>query len=290
MGLSAPEPRKALSRRNFLKLSGLAVVGLPFYASEIARHRIGIERLTLRLARLPDAFRGLRIVQISDFHYAEFTEAFFIRMIVDEVNRLKPDVVVFTGDYITRGFWSYEHTIAFAYQCVEMLGHVQCAERYAILGNHDCMLNRALVLDALRTHRITALDNEAVPLEREGRRLWFAGTGDALCGQMKLDQALPAASQADGEPVILLVHEPDVLPQVARHKVDLMLSGHTHGGQVRFPFLPPMFLPGLGQKYVEGLFQMGATQLYVNRGVGTVNLPFRFNCLPEITEITLEGN
>src|SRR5580698_6122603 len=199
MGISAPEPRKALSRRNFLKLSGLAVVGLPFYASEIARHRIGIERLTLRLARLPDAFRGLRIVQISDFHYAEFTEAFFIRMIVDEVNRLKPDVVVFTGDYITRGFWSYEHTVTFAYQCVEMLSRVQCAERYAVLGNHDCMLNRFAVFDALRTHGIMAFDNQAVPLERAGKRLWFAGAGDALCGLMKLDQALPAASQTDGE-------------------------------------------------------------------------------------------
>ena len=128
---------------------------------------------------------------------------------------------------------------------------------------------------------------ERCPLEREGRRLWFAGTGDACCRQMKLDQAVPAAVRHDGEPVILLVHEPDILPEVARYDVDLMLSGHTHGGQVRFPFLPAMFLPELGRNYMEGLFRLGSTQLYVNRGVGTVNLPFRFNCPPEITLITL---
>jgi hypothetical protein len=84
-----------------------------------------------------------------------------------------------------------------------------------------------------------------------------------------------------------MVHEPDVLPLVDRYNVDLMLSGHTHGGQVRFPFLPPMHLPPLGKKYVEGLFRRRATQLYVNRGIGTVGLPVRFNCPPEIAEITL---
>ncbi|HTY85319.1 MAG TPA: hypothetical protein VMB19_13945, partial [Silvibacterium sp.] len=79
----------------------------------------------------------------------------------------------------------------------------------------------------------------------------------------------------------------DILPIVVRHNVDLMLSGHTHGGQIRIPFLPPMFLPQLGKDYVHGLYRLGPTQLYVNRGIGTVNLPFRFNCPPEITLITL---
>jgi predicted MPP superfamily phosphohydrolase len=86
-----------------------------------------------------------------------------------------------------------------------------------------------------------------------------------------------------------MVHEPDVLPLVAHRNVDLMLSGHTHGGQVRFPFVPPTHLPPLGRKYVEGIFRLGPTQLYVNRGIGTVNLPFRFNCPPEIAVLTLEA-
>jgi predicted MPP superfamily phosphohydrolase len=86
-----------------------------------------------------------------------------------------------------------------------------------------------------------------------------------------------------------MVHEPDMLPAVAHtNAVDLMLSGHTHGGQVRIPLLPPLMLPPLGRRYVEGLFQFGRTQLYVNRGIGAVALPFRFRCPAEITQLTLQ--
>src|SRR5271165_5861440 len=287
--VSAPEQKKSFTRRDFLKLAGIAAVGLPLYAGEISRHEISIERLTIRLPRLPEAFRGLKIAQVSDFHYAEYTEGFFIKQVVKEVNRLKPDVVAFTGDYITYGFWSLQEAVNFAYKCAEILAGVESPQRYAVLGNHDCAiaLHTRAVKDALETHGIPVLDNRAVPLEREGGRLWFAGAGDAVCHQTRLDEAIPTAVRKDGEPVLLLVHEPDILPEVARYDVDLMLSGHTHGGQVRFPFLPAMFLPEFGRNYVEGLFQLGSTQLYVNRGVGTVNLPFRFNCPPEITLITL---
>jgi uncharacterized protein len=281
------ERKKSLTRRDFLKLAGIAAVGLPLYAGEISRHEISVQRLMVKLPRLPEAFRGLTIAQLSDFHYAQFTEPYFIRQVIERVNLLKPDVVVFTGDYITKGFWPEREMLRFTGECAEILARVDCPIRYAVLGNHDCTveLYSQAMIEALEAHNIPVLENRSVPLERDGARLWFAGTGDALLGRMHLDQAIPVAS-AD-EPVILLVHEPDVLPQVARHNVDLMLSGHTHGGQVRFPFLPPMFLPGLGQRYVAGLFRLGDTQLYVNRGIGTVNLPFRLNCPPEITLITL---
>jgi uncharacterized protein len=289
--VSAPERQKTktFTRRDFLKLAGIAAVGLPVYAGEISRHEISIERLTITLPRLPESFRGLTIVQISDFHYAEYTEAFFIKRVVERVNQLKPDVVALTGDFITMGFWSEEATFRFAGECAEILAGIECPLRYAVLGNHDCSRQYYghAVTEALETHGIPVLDNRSLPLEREGGRLWLAGSGDAVCRQVKLDKAIPAAVRTDGEPVILLVHEPDILPEVARYNVDLMLSGHTHGGQVRFPFLPAMFLPELGRDYVEGLYRVGGTQLYVNRGIGTVNLPFRFNCPPEITLITL---
>jgi hypothetical protein len=142
-------------------------------------------------------------------------------------------------------------------------------------------------MDALAVHRLTLLNNAYTPLERNGGRIWLAGTGSASYRKMDIGKAVPPASLTGSEPVLLMVHEPDVLPLVARYNVDLMLSGHTHGGQVRFPFIPPTHLPPLGNIYVEGLFHLGRTQLYVNRGIGTVELPFRFNCPPEITEITL---
>jgi len=289
--VSTLERRKKapLSRRDFLKLGGIAAVGLPLYAGEVSRHELSVQRITVRLRQLPQAFRGFTIAQISDFHYAEYTEAFFIRRVVERVNQLAPDMVALTGDFITNGFWSAKDTIRFAGECAEILSHIQSPLRYAVLGNHDCAVKpyTAAVIDALESHGIPVLRNRSVPLERGGGRVWLAGTGDALIGDFGLQQALPAPAHRDGESVILLAHEPDVLPLVATHNVDLMLSGHTHGGQVRFPFLPAMFLPELGQHYVEGLYRLGPTQLYVNRGVGTVNLPFRFNCPPEITLITL---
>jgi predicted MPP superfamily phosphohydrolase len=281
------ERQKTLTRRDFLKLAGIGVVSLPLYAGEISRHEISVQRITVTLPRLPEAFRGLTIAQLSDFHYAEYTEAYFIKQVIERVNLLKPDVVAFTGDFITNGFWPQQDVLRFTGECAEILARVHSPIRYAVLGNHDCAkkIYCQAMTDALEAHSIPVLDNRSVPLERDGARLWFAGLGDALVHNAHLDRAIPA--DAENEAVILLAHEPDILPMVARHNVDLMLSGHTHGGQMRFPLVPPMFLPELGKRYVEGLYRLGETQLYVNRGVGTVNLPFRFNCPPEITLITL---
>jgi uncharacterized protein len=288
MGVFVEERAKGMTRRSFFKAAAVAAIGIPLYAAEISRHEISIERHTIQIRRLPDEFRGLRIVQISDFHYAEYTEPIFLREIVHEVNRLKPDVVLFTGDFVTIGLFSEQRTKGFAYSCAEVLSRVECPLRYAVLGNHDVTFAKDAVIDALAIHKMRLLDNAFEPLERDGKRLWLAGAGDVTYGQMNLDKAVPPASRMGSEPVILMVHEPDVLPQVARYNVDLMLSGHTHGGQVRFPFVPAMMLPNYGRHYVEGLFRHGPTQLYVNRGIGTVGVPMRFNCPPEITEITLE--
>lgn len=290
MEVSVQEQRKKIiSRRSFLKAGGAACIGFPLYAAEVSRHEVSFERHDIQINRLPDPFRGFKIVQISDFHYAEFTEPYFLRDIVKQVNRLNPDAVFFNGDYITDGsVFSQAHTKRFAYSCAEILSKIHCPLCYAVLGNHDSTFAEAAVLDALAIHGFTVLNNRYVPLERDGKRLWIAGTGDAICRKMDLDKAVPAASLVKDEPILIMVHEPDILPLVARRNVDLMLSGHTHGGQVRFPFVPPFHLPPLGRKYVEGIFRLGPTQLYVNRGLGTVGLPVRFNCPPEIAVLTLE--
>lgn len=265
----------------------MSILGLGLYAAEISRHEIDVEQHTITLARLPEVFRGLRIVQISDIHYAEYTEPFFVRWVVDEVNRLKPDVVVITGDFISFAPAGRKTAINFAYHCADILRGIQCPRRFAVMGNHDCIVNCAAVTEAVTTAGIPVLNNSAVPLERDGKRLWIAGLSDPLNGDPRLDLAIPKASTKDGEPVILLAHEPDYVRHVLPYGVDFMLSGHTHGGQVRIPFLPPMFLPKWGTKHVEGLFHLGKTQLYVNRGIGAVGLPFRFRCPPEITLFTL---
>jgi len=289
MDVSTPERKAVLTRRQFLGVSGLSVLGLGLYAGEIARHEIDIVHRTIVIRRLPDAFKGFRIVHISDIHFKEFTEAFFLKLVLHEVNMLKPDLIALTGDFVSFGPVDTHKAIPWAYECAQLLTHLTCQHRYAVMGNHDCIVSAPAVTDALTMHGIPVLDNRAVPLERDGKRIWLAGIADALVETHKpdLDKAIPSAARIDDEPVILLGHEPDFAPQVVKHNVDLMLSGHTHGGQVRIPFLPPIMLPPMGKEFVEGHFQLGATQLYVNRGIGAVGLPFRFNCPPEITVLTL---
>jgi uncharacterized protein len=286
-GIDQRPSKRGITRRSFLRLSAGALGGVGLYAGEISRHELSIERLTIHLNRLPEAFQGFRIVQISDFHYAEFTEAYFLREIVQEVNRLQPDLVVLTGDFVSYGPLPHSYSRAHAGECAAILSEIACRERYGILGNHDEVVGARYVTGPLREHGIPMLVNEFMPVERDGGRVWLAGLGSACEDDSRPDRGIPKAPVTHGEPVIVLAHEPDILPDIAKYNVDLMLSGHTHGGQIRLPFLPPLELPNLGQKYVEGLFRHGDTQLYVNRGIGAVGVPFRFNCPPEITVITL---
>jgi hypothetical protein len=283
------ERTTSLTRRSFLGLAAGSIAGLAFYAGEIARHEIEIIERTIFLARLPDSFAGLKIVQISDFHFEEYTEATFLEAVVRQVNALHPDLVLLTGDFISSGPLPRSVSRRLVYHCAELLKQIACPQRYAILGNHDALVGARVVIDALTTHNIPVLVDSSLPLERSGQRLWLAGTKDALVQRPDLTATLPTARDTKKEPLILLTHEPDFADHAIGRQVDLMLSGHTHGGQILFPFLPPLLLPEMGTQYVHGLFKLpDGMQLYVNRGIGAVTLPFRFRCPPEITVITLQ--
>jgi uncharacterized protein len=281
--------RTVLTRRNFLALAGTSAAGLAFYAGEISRHELEIVRRTITLPKLPDPFAGMKIAQISDLHFQEYTEAVFIEAIVRKINQIAPDLVVLTGDFVSTNPLPRHFSVKMACHCAEILSRLQCPLRYAIMGNHDVLVGSGAVTDALHTHGIPVLANSCTPLERDGRRLWLAGIDDALEGRPDLTAALPGGRNPDREPLILLAHEPDFADYALGRQIDLTLSGHTHGGQVRIPFLPPLLLPQLGVHYVQGLFHLrDGMQLYVNRGIGAVNLPFRFRCPPEITVFTLQ--
>ena len=148
-----------------------------------------------------------------------------------------------------------------------------------------------MVTDALEIHGLPVLANKHIPFERDGARIWIAGVKDIGLSDPDLHLAAPQGLQTANEPVILLAHEPDYADKVVKHGgVDLMLSGHSHGGQVRLPLIGALYTPPLGRKYVEGLFHLqNDLQLYVNRGIGTVGVPFRLDCRPELTLITLRS-
>jgi hypothetical protein len=300
MGLPLSPSIRPISRRRFLKAALCGAAGLALYSGEIERHWIEVTQRDFFLRGLPAAFVGMRIVQLSDIHMDDFTEPFFLRHVVDRVNRIKPDAVFLTGDFVTSTLastpgiklGSIKFARATAWQCANILTGLECKALYAVLGNHDVDVGAKQVSAALEANGITVLRNASVPIERPGGRFWLAGLDDPLEGHPNPELAIPASIRnMPNEPVVLLCHAPDyadrLLARPVGQAVDLMLSGHTHGGQIRIPFMRAMILPPLGRKYVEGWFQLGRMQLYVNRGIGTIGLPFRFDCPPEITVITL---
>lgn len=280
--------RPQISRRAFLSFGGAALLGLGLYPGEIARHEISVSQVPTPLRGLPESFRGFRVVQISDIHFEEYTEPFFLKRVIDHVNLLEPNLVVLTGDFISYGPMPRHFAAHQVYHCARLLDRIHCPLRYAVLGNHDVMVNQYAVTDALEKHHIPVLANRNVPIENSGGRIWLGGTADVSELTPDLSRALPG-KKAGSEPVILLAHEPDYADTVVGHGVALMVSGHTHGGQIRLPLLPAVHLPRLGKKYVEGLFHFqDGMRLYVNRGIGAVGVPFRLFCPPEITVFTLQ--
>jgi len=292
--VSPPSSTLSITRRRFLTASACAAAGSALYAGEVERHWIEISRRDVYLPGLAQAFDGFRIAQLSDIHLDECTEPFFIHRAVNCINRLNPDAVFLTGDYVTRSPISkrvFKHAVE---QSASILSELQCPQRYACLGNHDILVGEEKVTAALTANGIPVLQNSYLPIERAGSRFWLAGLDDPVCGVPDPTAAMPESIRnIPNEPIVLLCHAPDfvddLLMQPEGQAVALMLSGHTHGGQIRVPFFPPFHLPAYGHKYVQGWFRFGNLQLHVNRGIGTVELPFRLNCPPEITVVTLRS-
>lgn len=278
-----------ITRRRFLQLSGLGAAGVLAYSGEYERHRLEITHREVELTRLSPALDGLRIAQLSDIHFEQYTEPSFVKEVVAQVNRQAPDLVLLTGDYVSEGPMPSSYGAKTSYPCAEILSGIACPQRWCVLGNHDVKVNPTMVTDALESHGLPVLLNRYVPFERNGARMWIAGVKDVGLSDPDLHLAAPHGLQTAQEPVLLMAHEPDYADRVVRHGgIDLMLSGHTHGGQVRLPLLGALYTPLLGRKYVEGLFHLeNGLQLYVNRGIGAVGIPLRFDCRPELTMITL---
>jgi len=280
-----------LTRRKFL---GRFLVGAAAAAAAAALdgfwlepHNLVTEHVAIRLKRLAEEFHGFRIAQISDLHFGPYMDRPGVERVVRMILSLQPDLVVLTGDFVSHPFGkaSGPEGARQAEPCADVLAEIKNRPMIAVLGNHDHWNDAQIVEGALQDRGITVLRNRAVPLERGARRLWIGGIDDAFVGAA--DLALTLAKVPPSEPTILLAHEPDFADYAARFPVDLQLSGHSHGGQVRIPGLGAPVLPLMAQKYPVGLNRVGALQVYTNRGIGVINPPVRLNCPPEVTLVTL---
>lgn len=239
---------------------------------------LAVERHAVGLRRLPAALDGLRVVHLSDIHHSPFTGREQVERAVEMANSLQPDIIALTGDYIS-------HEREYAAPCAEMLGRLHARYGvYAVLGNHDHWVDAPLITDLFRAEGVHVLVNEGMRFEHRGASFWLAGVDDTMVGLEDLPLAL--AGSRDDEMKLLLAHNPIVLRRAARAGVDLVLSGHTHGGQVTWR--SERSASGrVRRRLLRGLGRQGDTQIYVSRGLGTVVLPVRYGCPPEVSLLQL---
>jgi predicted MPP superfamily phosphohydrolase len=279
---------RTISRRKFL---GLAAAG---GAAALAADGFLIEpnlpkvvRQEIKLRRWPQRMDGFTVAILSDFHYDPYFSVHPLHAAIGAVNELRPDLIVLTGDFVSiPWFGNPAEGAAAAEPCAQLLRQMRAPHGlWAVMGNHDDETDPSRVTGALRGSGIQVLRNQSVPIEKDGSRFWLAGIDDLLGSTADISATLHGIPS--DEATVLLAHEPDYADHVASYPVDLQLSGHSHGGQVRIPLLRPLVLPPLGRKYIWGRYQIRELTLYTNPGLGTVEVPVRLNCPPEITLLTV---
>lgn len=232
-------------------------------------------------ADVPPSFKNTRIVFITDIHYKENFAREQIRKVVEKVNSLNPDIILLGGDYVS---YSQDHIKP----CFEELARLKASiGKYGVLGNHDHRENERLTKECMRKAGIVCLDNDSLWIYKNKDRIKIGGVGDYWEDLTIIQNTIHDVDESDF--VIVLSHNPDFAETLKTNKVDLVLSGHTHGGQITFfglwsPFVPSQY----GQKYRTGLVKTEHTQVLISNGVGFAsNYPIRFFARPQINVIEL---
>jgi uncharacterized protein len=272
-----------INRRGLLRLAASFGVSclIASYPIMIERYIVEVNRYRILVPHLPEGFRGFTIVQLSDIHHGPLVSLRLVKRVVDDVNRLKKDIVVCTGDYVhERNAIGQVDAVWPVMSRLASVGGV-----YSILGNHDHWADTDRSQYWLRRTG-QDLRRRVKALSRGGERIWLVGAGDLWEDHMPLDGLLEALPASDCR--IVLAHNPDTADTGHTGRVDLMIAGHTHGGQVNIPFVGPPVLPVKNKNYSNGLkTSPSGTSVFISKGIGWSICPVRFNCLPEIAVLEL---
>ena len=265
--------------RNILKiyLPIVFIIILALYSYAIEPRRLEVNHILINDSDL----KGIKIVFASDFHIKPYQKK-KLDKIVRMINNESPDLVLSSGDFVA----GHLHRSALPVNDIASgLSDVKAKYGfYTTLGNHDGWYGKDIVKKALTENNINVLENENVTVKIDNKIIYIAGVEDLITGNPDINKAL----QNTKKPVILLTHTPDVFPSVPNY-VNLTLAGHTHGGQVRIPFVGAIFTASdYGERYVKGLIEEDGKKMFVTKGIGVSILPFRFNCVPEINVIEFE--
>ena len=258
----------------------LAPFALAAYGALFGARALRREKVTIPVAGLPEGWKGIRIVQLSDLHAGRHVTRERLRSIARRAARLMPDLVVVTGDIV-------HNSPDFARQAAEAIATIPSRMGiFACLGNHDFWAGPDAVEEELTRAGVQVLRNRGVLLQSAGHGLWLCGVDDPWSGRFDLQAAL--RGRPEGTATVLLSHQPNTWRRAQELGVELQLSGHTHGGQVALLWLHrSLSLARLITPFVAGLYRAGRSYLYVNRGAGSVMPMVRLGARPEVTELTL---
>lgn len=280
-----------MTRRNFFKtiigslLAFIAVTsGTYAYAYYIEPRLLINKRQKITSEKIPKSFNNFKIVQFSDTHLGFHYTTAQLEELIEKINAENPDVIVFTGDLLDEP-QHFKAQVELSQTLKKLRANVG---KYWIYGNHDHGgYGTNIVKEIMDQANFTLLNNDHIVLEKTQDRLIIAGIDDVMLGKPDLNEALLNVNPNDY--TILLAHEPDIADVVATYPVDLQLSGHSHGGQVRLPFIGHLYTPPYAEKYVQGKYTLNDNQLdlYVSSGIGTTRLPLRFLCQPQFYTFTL---
>ena len=273
-----------LTRRQFVSgviatpLLGLSAASA--YARLIEPYHYLITETDIFIKNLPERFEGFRITQLTDIHHSDILGIDEVQRVVHLAQQTKPNIFVLTGDYTT----TYRRYIE---PCAEALSKLNAPEGvWAVLGNHDHYTDPELTTRAFERHHITVLNNLNTNVHNGPDTFQLAGIDDWSWNGTDWKKAF--AGLNNELPTILLSHQPAVLEFPQTQQMSLILSGHTHGGQIKLPWLGPLArFATKDLKYAQGLFRYGEVQLYVSSGTGVIGLPIRMGVRPEITVLRL---
>ena len=281
---SAEEGPISLSRRVlFAPLLALvaASAAVIYQLRYVNPYRPVLERITIPVPEGHAGLAGLRIGFLSDLHLGPTFDVVAVSQAVDVLAAERADLVLFGGDFIS-GSPRFIEPVA---RLLEEIAKGAPLGAYAVLGNHDVVNKPLRLVASLDAVGITTLRNSAARVMVGSEALWLAGPDESVMAHA--DLAATWAGIPDGAAVIAIWHEPDRAAEVAARGAFVQLSGHTHGGQLRFPLVGALVLPPGGQRYIEGRHDVNGMVLYVSRGAGVYRPPMRLNCPPEVTLVTL---
>ena len=271
-----------ISRRKFLKLAiyggTAALVGC--YPVLIERNIVQINRYKVSLSNLPSSFHGFTIAHLTDIHLGFLVSKSFVEGIVHKTVNLNTDAIVCTGDYVHK-----RNTIKEIETVWPILSKLKARYGvYSVLGNHDHWADTGRSLYWLeRTGQ--DIRHKCKPIYKGRDRILIGGCGDYWGDELKIDKAFLCSDEKDCR--LLLSHNPDSVDSQFATPLSLVISGHTHGGQVVIPFLGAPILPVKNKNYSSGLIDTPKTKLFISRGIGWAIYPVRFNCYPEIAVLEL---